>query len=291
MELTEEMKRWGIVSVPDAKLDGALVGGLVWWSLDGDVKLDVLRSTWEDAGLDVELLPKGMSPSVALRDALTDMKDGRSTLVRPLRTEHEGFILVHETFDDNGHPEYVNGLSAQLVANELVIDGADDAAEAEQVRRLYARNLATLSNHGMSVWLVRLVHGLETLTLKDKGGVYFVPGNRMEEWQRYIDVLRQCSRCRFGIMPAMRSKEATRAILETVTADAAAAIEKIEDELDAGERSGKRFLNTRQDRLREIEAQLQTYEQLLGVSMTKLRGVLDEASARIASEMLTEMGA
>lgn len=286
-----------LIAVPD--LAGAHVAGvIVYWRLAGVVDYEALEAAWATAGLDQGLLPAPIARTTALKRTMASFKEA-SVLVRPLKGDEEGFVLVHESYDAEGRPQYRNGRTVTFWedpdtgALEPLVhalpdedpEGAEVTELQRQVDATFARHLNHLTQQDISGWLVDLVRGVHSVRLRDTGGIYFVPRDRADAWRAYVAALRAASRHRLFEIPAMQSDEAVASILDALTREAREAAEDLEDELDAKDLSAK-ALRGREAKARETETKIATYEALLGVKLEALRAEYDALQARVAAAIL-----
>lgn len=288
----------GVVAVTDA--DKATAGCIVWWRLSGTIDAEVLRTEWLAKGLDHNELPDNPGPVTALRRACrTQCKD--RVLVRPLG-RGEGFAIVNEAVkrEDKDTP-----LDHEIIALVTVNDvgridvrsprKAPTEAEAKaidrirtEIRHSYDHHLETLSSKDISVWLVNLMPRLDAVSLRDKGGVYFIPSHNVPRIEAAVSALRAVSEHRVHRVPAMRSEDAVDAILDAVDAEASSEAEGMEKELAAAS-LGKRGFETRIERCDDTERKVARYEELLGRKLDTLRDRLVALRANLTVAMVKSM--
>lgn len=260
-------------------------GGLTYWSLSGDVSPQALAAVWGTHNLPEEKLPEPPSATVAFSRAVKEQQ-GKRRLVR--RTSR-GYAIVNERLvdkDEDQPLEYQVELEVWLNAAGQV--EADYHCEvATQIRTAYEHHLENCSAEDIGSWLCRLVRGADGVSLRDSGGFYFVPPDRLEAWRSVMSALSAVSAHHVYIIPAMRSEDAVAAILAAVQAEATAEADIVEADL-AGE-LGVRALNTRDGRLADVEAKVGRYEALLGVTLEALREKLGALRAGVSAALLRAM--
>jgi len=116
------------------------------------------------------------------------------------------------------------------------------------------------------LWVLR--HHVQAVSLRERGGFYFVPRDRLPVWRQVVAVVRACSGHRLFEIPAMRTEEAVEAILTAIRDEAAERMAEMEAYL-AGEVS-TRGLNSWERRLGELQEKLAHYAELLGVALPDL---------------------
>lgn len=131
------------------------------------------------------------------------------------------------------------------------------------------------------VWLADRLHAV---ALRDRGGMYFLLRESVAEWRKMVEVVEAVSGHRVYNIPALRSEDAAKAVLDAVEAEALEAIERTREELK-GELSD-RALKTRQERCQQIATKVESYEEALGGKLEALRPLLDELHASIVAAAL-----
>lgn len=283
-------------------------GAIVWWRLSGTVDFEVIKKAWEKAGLDEKDLLTPCSPTTALRRAVDELREKR-TLVRPLGRSN-GFAIVKEMLTDahdsaerlGATPTVNRELEYDVLCKVMLDDvgrvkvetvgASDDLVNkiAKEVRENFERNLSTLETQDFSCWLVRMMPRLDAVGLREGGGVYFVPHDRVEHVAKVVGVLREVSSHIVNRVPAMRSDDAVEAILDAITQEAegeAAALERALTENKLGERG----FENRLSHCDLVESKVARYEGLLGKNLDVLREKLEDLRARLTLAVLKQQSA
>lgn len=263
----------------------ATAGAIVWWRLCGDTDVDRLSEAWDAAGLDMNLIPDTPAPPTALRRAISELKKSRR-LIRPLEG-HKGHALVAETAigDDLDHDVLV---TAKVDAvGRVSIEGDDAEKFREVIETGYWRHLTTLTTNDVSYWLAKKLMGLvDGVSLRDTGGMYFIPRTGLDTWRAFTDAISASSGHVAFTIPALDSKDAVEAILDALTNEASKTIEAIEGEVTADEIT-ERKLDNRLAKCSEIEDKLSRYEKLLGRAMPAMAERLERLRANLAVAALS----
>jgi hypothetical protein len=134
-----------------------------------------------------------------------------------------------------------------------------------------------------------MAYKLGAVSLRESGGVYFIPRTNTSIWMKVAAALDAVGSSVFTI-PAMKTAEAVAAITDAITAEAAALSKSIEDEMEkTGEDAlGSRALKTRVNTLEEMIAKVGTYEELIGRQL-EIRERVQRLSANVSAAALTAM--
>lgn len=281
-------------------VDQHLAGELVWWELSGVMEFKPLSQAWVEAGLNPSLLPSLCEPKTALRYAANAVagsrKNGQNVIARPLKGDGDkAYALVLEA------PQGKKYRSAHMLTAYLTPRGDITFEVPETVNqdkfgewlngmrtrmteefKLYLRSL---SHHEASEWLKGLVRHLDAITMRDRGGVYFIPRAERAEWDEMKKVIRSHSRHVVHSIPCVHTEEVVTSVTHGVIAEIRQEAETIARQLEEGKLAA-RALESRQAKLAELRDKVRRYSAALGISMNDATDILDDIDASVAQEML-----
>ncbi len=258
-----------------------VAGRIVYGKLKGTVEVETLADAWRERELPEKLLPQEPTLEYALKRAFMELGE-RRMLVRPLGDGVDGYALVHEDArgSDLEHSSVLKGEIVTINGDRQLQLTPEDHPLAEQVRKRYLEAQDELDTTLFSNWFwTRIPPWVAAVCHRPKGGMYFVPRHRLEDWLKVVDVVTEVSDHKIFSIPAMHCDEAVEAILDAVMTEAEEMVERIDRELkeaQAGEREmGVRALNHRIRRCDAATEKLEAYEELLGM---KLDGIQDRVA-------------
>jgi hypothetical protein len=286
----------GVVAVTD-QMEAA--GAIVYIRTSGGIPLEALSQEWHSRGLTPELLPSGRTEDSALRRALADVKRGGRELIRPL-AGHAGLALVDEEAKEDDL-DYAIILRARVAytpqvndtdpSAHVVVDPADHD-RADDLRDSFNEHLTKLSNAKISQWIWgTLGASVQTVSLRETGGVYFVPRTHLDSWNEMAGAISTVADVKFYGIPAMESEDAVEAILDAITAEAEAAVTRMDEDLSktGDEALGSRALKTREAQTQVLREKVEAYEKLLNRKLPELTGNLDGLESNIGGALLVSM--
>lgn len=280
-----------IVVVKEA-LDVA--GAVSYWRAGDAVSIEKLWHAWAAAGLDEKLLRKPPEPVTALRRAVMEQQ-GRHRLVRGVGKG--SWAVVDETVypvavgQPVQPPTYTTRMIVKMGLNNDPMFTTHDGALVEAVMNAFSRQQGLYDPSDVTGWLVDMAYKNNAVTLRESGGVYFLPKSAMDFWNKAATVIESVSNnCVFRI-PAMRNAEAIAAITDAVTAEAQALAAKFEEELLAmgDDAIGPRAIETRKKETAALEAKLVAYEELLGKQLA-VRSRIEALQANLSVAALAAVG-
>ena len=274
----------GIVAVTDAQAD--IAGAVVLWRLGNEVSIAALADAWRAAGLDEKLLPNDPTPAAAMVKALRE-HDGTRVLVRPLG--RDAWSLVNETVAGETLT-YEQIVTVKLVKDVPVFDPPNHPI-VDKLHHDFEHFCQVYTLRELSLWVTERVRGLKAVALRDTGGAYFIPRDGVPFYAKMREILGGLnSECILHQIPAMQSKEAIAAILCELQIESDAEIAEIEKELGSGEELGKRAIGTRVRSCDALREKIESYERLLGQSLTSLHSRLETLQGGLTAAALASDG-
>jgi len=257
-------------------------GAIVHWRLSGDVAHDSLSSAI-DAQPQLSRItaaPATPSPEVALNRAMDAVRT-KSLLARRIKAGTWG--VVRETVDAT-HAKLTHSHELTVSVNSAGVIAASDVAHElfDVVVSAYSRELETLNSHDISAWLCRLMDKLRAVSLRQGGGLYYLPPQHAAVLSELRTVL-QTAGARLYSIPAANTRDVVENVLDGLTDEVAAVSDAVL--VDADE-LGARARETRQQRLRELLAKVSEYERLLGVALPKLSEQANNATAALVASTM-----
>lgn len=274
-----------IIAVEDGH---KLAGAIVYWRLSSDIDATRMLNELAKRGIDEGDAPVLPTPVAALARAVRRISVGgaETSFVR----KHRGTWYVTFQTDADGEPVFDAAWGVRLdVVGRLEFKGAPSELEQETAKVEYTRALMTLDRNDVSSWLLKRVEMCDAVSLRETGGIYFVPAAKLDDFKRYTEALHEASACRVRFIPAMHTDDAIDAIIESLETEAAAMVTDIERDVASGE-LGAYALNNRAARAEALGQKLARYEQSLGLNLDKLRSDLENlrgaavSAALVASE-------
>jgi hypothetical protein len=264
-------------------------GAICYWRVQ-PCDADALKAAWDGQGLPLDMLPSGRRDHIVLREVaravagklsrVTVDSDGDEIghIVRDLAEKH-GCVIVRDratTADVEKDATVIRVRFARHCpgygadSDGLVIDGPQAEAWREQIRADYSNARGMVQTTPISTMLsVRVSAMLDAVSLRNGGGVYFVPRHALATLDRVKAALGAVG-CKVYALPAMSSADAVESVLDALQAESDVLISNMEDgliESDLGPRAC-------QGKAKECDAhleKLEKYESLLGCKLESIR--------------------
>lgn len=268
---------------------GKHLGDLVWWSLT-DARTDrvTLEKNWNDAGLDVNLLPDVPTADRALKLAVRESQVGnRDRLIRlGLNKDTElVFAVVREHRDEHGNVSYQQEARMHLDrSTERLTSDADLHDIVRAVTAAYQAHRATHPSDDVRKAIVKALTSWRAVMLREGGGIYWVPNIHADELRRLQSAIERIGASRVYVLPVHESPDSNRALGQIATAS-------LEDELAQLQTEIATFVSAPPDRastlMRRLDAfdalrnRARLYRSILSVQVTDLDEQLDRMAATV----------
>ena len=290
-----------IIGIDDKEINARAVGRLVLWSLTGgDVSLTGLVAALEAEGSKAEP-PPPVTAKVALHRAIEavarDLGCEAMLLTAKQIEAVEGekpkgyqrkrgdWAIVRAPKQRTGEAgeevAYPIVASARVEGDTISVSAGTSADTEEKLRTAFLASRAVLAPPDVGHWLCEKLRALAAVPLKESGGVYFLPRDGVDRWEKLVAALSKVSGHKVFAIPSMRTRDAVDAILAAITAETRSECDKMAAEI-ATAGLGKRALETREEATAGLLGRLERYEGLLGTRLDELRAAIDETRNAVA---------
>lgn len=272
-----------------------IAGAIVYWRLSGDINGDDLNNALSDVGLEQHhvSLP---GPRRALRRAMQEFATGE-VFLRAGKQGDGGLYLVRQVPGEDG-PEFKVWVEARLSTagvptfecrdfSDITFPEANDIAE--QLTSRFWHHVFHLEAADVSSWLIDQARECDALSLRDSGGVYFIPRHKVDAWGLRVDILSTETNCQVYMIPALHSDDAVGAVMQALVDECTTFTKQMQDDI-ASECLGVRALQNKATRAKSLLSKLTRYEDLLGTKLTEVRDQIVEQETNAIQAALSAGG-
>lgn len=185
--------------------------------------------------------------------------DGGLYLVRqePGESGPEFKVLVRAHLSTGGLPDFdvdreFNG-----------VETCDEHSVQSHLVERFWHYIENIASTDVSSWLIAQAHECDALSMRDTGGIYFIPRDNLDDWRKRIDALHEHTNCRVHLVPAMNAREALDAVLQSLLDECSAFTDALGNDI-VDENLGARALQNRAEQAKEFLGKLDRYANLLG---------------------------
>ncbi len=242
------------------KKGGQHLGDLTWWTLaEARIDRSTLEKLWTRAKLAPEYLPDPPTAEKALKSAVREAAVGQPDRLIRLGKEDEAEIvygIVQEM-------KLTDGSLAYAQETRVVLDRKAETITADQPENQLAKVIATRFAELRSIHtsddirraMMKALEACAAITLRDHGGVYWVPSPHAEIVRRLQGAIEKIGASRVYLLPVHASADANRTLGD-------AAKLAIEDELAALKTEVEGFIASPPDRPSTLVRRLDAFEEL-----------------------------
>ena len=242
------------------KTGGNHLGDLVWWTLaEARIERSTLGNIWSGAQLAPEYLPDPPTAEKALKSAVREAALGQPDRLIRLGKEDEAeivFAVVRETKHTDGSITYQQEtrviLDRQAESVSFDIPGHDLAGV---ITARFAELRSTHMADDVRRSMMKVLDGCAAVTLRDHGGVYWVPAPYAETVRKLQGAIEKVGSSRVYLLPVHASADASKTLGE-------AAKVAIEDELASLKAEIEGFIASPPDRPSTLVRRLDAFEGL-----------------------------
>ena len=265
---------------------GEHLGDLIFWSLS-EARIDrvQLESIWSQAQLDAGLLPDAPSAEKAIKLAVRESQTGHpDRLIRLGKDDGAEVIynIVREQRHDDGSLDYSTEAKITLDREREVF--SSDRPQHDLVAAVQTRfDMYRKTHHPDDVrrTIVKTLGSLAAVTLREGGGVYWVPAPHAEKVRRMQTAVEKIGSSRVYLLPIHKTAESASALGEIAKGS-------IEDELLSLKNEIASFVDVPPDRastlvrrfdsFEALRARAKLYRSVLAVEVQDLDKQLDKLS-------------
>ena len=267
-----------------------IAGAIVYWRLSGEVDGSTFNDALTAEGLEEEHIAL-TSPRKALRRAMKD--HAHNDLF--LRTHKGGLFLVRQEGETASDVDFNVKVKAHLtlagsIPKLTVYDseGEPTAEESEikdTINDRFWHHVDHVTATDISSWLISQAAECDAVSLRDTGGVYFIPRHTLDAWRDRVGVVHSSTSCRVEQIPSLNSEDAVSAVLASIVDECNAFTDQLQADIESDD-LGERALTGRADKAKRMIDKLGRYEGLLGNKLDDIREQMFEQQANAVSAAL-----
>ncbi len=239
---------------------GQHLGDIVYWTLaEARIDRSTLENIWSSAQLAPELLPDPPTAEKAFKTAAREAALGQpDRLVRATKEDESDivFAVVRETKHEDGSVTYQQ--ETRVILDRQAESVSSDIAGHDLGGVISTRFGELRSTHtpdDIRRAMMKALDSCAAVTLRDHGGVYWVPAPHAETVRRLQGAIEQIGSSRVYLLPVHASDDANRTLGD-------AAKLAIEEELQALKAEVEGFMASPPDRPSTLVRRLDAFEGL-----------------------------
>ena len=188
-------------------------GLLVYWSLTGRSYMAEIVDALKQVGLDPDkYAPNPPSAEIVAYRAAQACIHGKREMVRPLSKRGTYMFVTEVLVDDK--PTYEHQVRVATDGEQIVVEPqwigtvvpSVNEEKAFAIKQEFKSLRDVLLTDDISAWLLKILdYDIRAVSLRDRGGIYFVPADKVEMWRMFVKALRLSTGHALYEIPAMKT--------------------------------------------------------------------------------------
>lgn len=270
------------------------IGGVVFWSVSGNVQHSTLVNALEPLGL-ARIVPNPPTPESALRSAMLAYCESilgatapvESTFAvyprkNPKENGFEAWMVNSKT--DNNEVSYQFAASYDQETKGLKTEHGATWVDRTHLAELLSKELGAIDASAIGRMLADYCRELSAVTLRPTGGFYWLPESALAQWGEVTRIIAGASGASIYLIRHELDGSAITAVRDSLIREVTEASRLLIEQVKDGE-LGKRALNTRVGQALALRNKVADYERILGETMTTLRSGIDLAETTASSAL------
>jgi hypothetical protein len=268
-----------------------IIGYFVWWSIAGvKVERDKFRKMVEKVGLDFEV------PKVCMRSAFLMAKrevksraHGNRVLIRNIKKGDEHKIALVDEKLDEVHAKLGYTHSATMFFDQKTYEiRCDNAHRAfDMVKEKYDEYKVFINSYDIRVILMKIIAPLNKISVRDKGGMYFIPdkySDVVDKLEKLLDMLD--GKCYLQVVPIIDTKQAKNTIYRSFIEELHQKIDKFKTELDKEKFTSNKGWESQLKRFEEMKSKIKFYTSALKFGAEDINDKLKELTGEVKKRIV-----
>lgn len=261
-----------------------LLGWIVYWSTSGfREEVAKIKYVLHTLGIDEDYAGL-VAPSTALQAAFDSRASG-NVKKHSVRGEKQTIVALVK-----GSASGANVLFDAVTKGYLMGDNAHVEGEgaAEILDEFHTRKNVYTNTQFVGLVKKYIAQEASSLTLRDHGGVYFIPAHKEAEFKKLCALFGSFDAATLDIVPVIDTAQAKRSVWSALTSDIETEIASLEEQLAGWDKDGDPRDGVIQRRLEQYSAlkeKVEDYSMLLSGTATDLKEKLDKVASELKKKL------
>ncbi len=254
---------------------------VTFWKKGKRADRDELLARLDQLGLS-KFAPAKRTELACLREAVNAVC--KDDMIVPLN-DKSGFAVVDQSIEE-GEAKLVGSAwgkikgIVQLVGTDPKTIACHPPDQQGEILTAFFDALSVTTGEQASTMLVGIVKHLGGATLREDGGVYWVPNSGLAAWSDVAKMLAETGVAQVYLIRHELDADAARAVIDAVIAETTKHIETIQAAVNTGE-LGVKALEGRQSAAEAILDRVKMYEHHTGANLAELTKQIEELEVAI----------
>lgn len=270
--------------------DLALLGHLVYWSISEFRMSDVqYKSLLAQVGIDEARYAKSVRPQTILTAVLkTKTKGSRDKFHRKSVDDKSiaGFAILNQTTDSDANVTIQQ--ETKVVFDKETKAVRVEGNQKDEIQDTYKNFLGTFSQDQFRTLVLKYLRGeCEAISLRDTGGVYFVPIKHEEAFRKLEQLFKLIPQSSIEVLPIPNLEEAKQTMWKALVTDLTGEIKELSEEISGMVTVSPKVFARRVDKFKQLKAKTEMYGELLSGTFEDLTSRIDSLENRLSEKLPT----
>jgi hypothetical protein len=285
--------------------DVPIIGHVVWWNVrEVEATRDWFKASLDSVGLDGERYAHEHNYRASFIRCLRNLEEQR--IIR--KVKEDGGRLVYqftaerliEDDPDNPHLEYTPETVIEIDKSAYFTEGnfADALVKCDEKLKpilveMFDKERVTYRSSDLTRYIQKIFRdNADIVSLRDQGSVYFVPASYANLINQVAQVLQSCPKgiAQLEHFPVPDAESSRTMVGHGVESEIIAIFEKMDEEIKAMQSGNtditEKWVEHRQNKIRQIKERLAMYSEVLGDTAHRLGGKFEALSNSLAPRTL-----
>jgi len=263
-----------------------LLGYALYWSIPAmRVRYVDLLKLMQKHGIDSKIAKNPRAKSALNRAVRDTAKNGKGTFHRKAldNAEQASFVIVNTAVDQTNSDVDFN-TETKIMFDKETNAVAIEGASREEIKSLYEEYKEQYTQEQIRTVVLRYLYGkCEATSVRDQGGVYFVPSTHTEDFQRIKACVEELPGVSIDVIPIIDTPEAKRSLWKSFVGDVETEMAALARDLEetSDEKMSDRSFQLRLNRFKTLQDKIGTYEDLLTGTAVDLKTKLETLTQKL----------
>jgi len=268
-----------------------LLGHVIYWSLnDINVKYSDFVQHLENLGLPTDVANKVQAKSALIKAIRSNAKGRKNSFHRGVvdNAAKASFAIVGTASVNEITDDVEFATETKVVLNKGTKDVEITGTNATEIREAYEAYKDTYTSDRFREVVLKLVKvHCQGMSVRERGGVYFVPSSHNETFEKLQKLFDMFPNCSLEVVPVIDTAQAKKAMWKAFTGDVSEDLRKMKEDLESLPlNASESSLHIRMDRFQKLKDKVENYEIVLSGTAAELKGELSMISAEIKKRFL-----
>jgi hypothetical protein len=266
-----------------------LLGECAYWSLTNiNMVFSEFVAKLQEAGISPEIAGEVRSKSALVRAIQKETATRKNSFYRTIESPaHTLFVIVAQRLDASTANKVDFQTDTQIIFDKKTSQIKVDGYNAQAVHDGYKAEQGFYNVDNAREAILRyLRQECMAISVRDNGGVYFVPSTYSAEFQKLQKFFAFFPQCSLGIIPVIDTAQAKKSMWKSLVGEIEAQLASEKEKLQTNPPTTDRGIEARLKVFKSLQSKVEMYETLLTGTASSLKTELSSLSALLKQHLV-----